>query len=318
MDNSVLDAAKALGVSPRRLSEEGLAGLALSLTVPAGADRPLLVAEARRQAGHRLLAEREVRGVLRALADAGIDAAPWKGLAVAEYWQSASRPVGDLDLLLAPQHLERAAELLLSAGYRRAPEARAGLLRRGPTGVELLPPEGRVVTVDLHERAFRSVGHRIETAPLLARSTPALLANAPVLRLDVVDHFHLLLVHAAKHALTYAKWRLDLVAVASLLDAYQWSVLEQRIALARTERPVALAIAVLGPLARTFQLAVAPTRASVARIVTKAWSRDAASPAALSKPERYLLEWALEPGLRARARMVAGIGEAWLRGLVIR
>jgi hypothetical protein len=309
---------------------ERLAGLYLDGLAASPEELPLLRLQRARQreALDDLAYARGIDTVLSALAERGIAPVPWKGRALAlAYWPRPElRPAGDLDLLIEPDALEPAVSALERHGYRRAPDESRGLLRRTPTGVELVPPKGGRVVVDLHTRPFRSVGHRITAADLLARARPSTLQGLPVRALDAADLLHLVFVHAAKHAVRSPKWLLDLLAIACASDEATWATALERAAAHGTTRPMWAAARLTAQLSALLaddplrahlrpELldAIAPA-APMSHLIDRIFSLDkAATSAPLSSWERYALEIVLEPGLVARARMAAGVAERLLR-----
>ena len=75
-------------------------------------------------AARNILLYADLARALRALSDAGAPVIVLKGAALAStvYPSIAHRPMGDVDLLVRPQDLERARRTLEAAGYRFVPE----------------------------------------------------------------------------------------------------------------------------------------------------------------------------------------------------
>jgi len=255
----------------------------------------------RRAAGDLALHEREARLVGECLSEAGIACAGWKGAAAAALWPTpASRPVGDLDVLVGVATLEAAAAALGRVGYRRAPGEKDGLFRRGAATVELLPPASFGLVVDLHERPFRSVGHRLRAEALIARASRTPLHPLP--QLAPLDHALLVLVHGAKHGLSHPKWRLDVAAVA---DRFPTEPLFAAAREHRLERAARAALAAVG--------ACAPEPGPSGRLLSRLLRPQAqdAPLDRLPRLSRYLLELLLEESTPSRLRM--GVG--YLEGL---
>jgi hypothetical protein len=307
-----LDAAAEIAAA-RRLAGLFLDGLsragARSRLGPAALER--LRAAARREAADDRLIARETSAVLELLAPLQPVVLKGRALAFDAWPRPEHRPPGDLDLLAEPRAVGEAAAMLRAHGYRPAPEGRRLPLRPPDTGITLLPPAGRKLVVDLHERLFRSVGHRIDPARLIARARPALLDGHPVRALDEADRLVFLAVHAAKHGVRELKWLLDLHAVAARASEATW---QRAVRLARasgTGRPVWAAASLLvglpgvaldGPLGALRPPSPWP------RLLGALIARDlAVAGAAPGRLEKYALELALEPSLGARARMVAGL-----------
>lgn len=301
----------------------GLAGLYLEAVAER---RPSELAAARAALGRAAAREaaqvetfaREAGALLDALSDLG--PVVLKGPALAAAWpEPRLRPVGDLDLLVGAHELEEACARLLRRGFRRAPEEPGGRLRPPPTGVELLPPEGARVAVDLHVRPFRSVGRRLDGAALRARSVTTSVLGRRVRVLEPADALLFAYVHAAKHAVRAPKWLLDLCALAGRADEDTWRVATRRARETGTARALWSAARLAAHLAPVPAAVLDETRpppwvaAALARVVT---TEDAAAARAPARAERYALEVLLEPGLRARGRGLLGVAERILAAAV--
>lgn len=278
-----------------RAVAQGLAGLVL-----AGSDEGLdpslrqqLRVAARREAADHAHASREIDALLDTLAH--FRPAILKGPTLAELWPAPHlRPPGDLDLLLDQEALDGAVGLLQTVGFRRAPAEPPSLVRRPDTGVSLLPPRDRSVVADLHVRLFRSVGHRLSGAALLARAHP----DGRLRRLDDADRLLFTCVHAAKHGVRSAKWLFDVIALLHATGPEVLAEAQRRAREARVERPLDAA------------LAIAERALGMHRPLLPFFSVEAALAARpLSRVGGYALELLLEPGLLARARMAAGLAE---------
>jgi hypothetical protein len=108
------------------------------------------------------------------------------------------RTYGDLDILVAPTDLREAGERLLGSGWQvlATPED----LRNGEVTGELEVGRPGSVVVDLHWSLVLSETLRrrfpIQTADLLARSTPVVVGTVEARTLDATDTF----VHLCHHA----------------------------------------------------------------------------------------------------------------------
>ncbi|HZU82390.1 MAG TPA: nucleotidyltransferase family protein [Polyangiaceae bacterium] len=307
-----LDGAAAIAIARR------LAGLFLDGADRAGR-RPSLApatlerlrAAARREAADDLAIARETDEVLSLLES--LSPLIFKGRALAfEAWPRPElRPPGDLDLLAEPGAVAEAASRLRARGYRPAPREPPLPLRRPDTGTTLLPPPGRRLVVDLHERPFRSVGHRIDPARLLARARPALVGGRAVRALDEADRLLLVAVHAAKHGGRELKWLLDLHALARRATEATWSRLARRARATGTARPLWAALVLLDGLpgvALDGILRALRPPPPWPRLLRSLIARElAVAGAPLGRAQGYALEVALEPSLPSRARMAAGL-----------
>jgi hypothetical protein len=290
---------------------EGLGARANALEPAA---RQALRRAAQREAADDALFARELADVLARVAPLG--PVVIKGRALAALWPRPSlRPPGDLDLLLPQEQLSEAAARLGPLGYRAAQVAAGGGLRARPTGIELIPPAGRRLMVDLHARLFRSVGAGIEGEPMIARARPAEVAGHQVRALDDADRLVYVFVHAAKHAVRELKWLLDLHAVAALSDETAWSAAMARVRSAGALRPflVAARLAASLPGAARPPLAIdlpPLSRVLLDRLISVEQSLRGAR---LTRWERYALELLLEERLAPRARRLAGVVERLVR-----
>ena len=110
------------------------------LDIPGQARSELEAAAGRQHAGAAVLAA-DLSVALAALRDAGVRALAFKGVALAAqaYGDFSIRGAGDLDLLVAPEDLERAHERCsrLLAGRRRRAIPTPG--RRGPGATSCAP-----------------------------------------------------------------------------------------------------------------------------------------------------------------------------------
>ncbi len=289
----------ALGIGPDRLKT---------------AARESLHRAARQEVADDLIAAREIGDILAILDGQGLRPVVLKGrsLAISVWPRPAFRPAGDLDLFIEEESFNSAVEALVAAGYRTTPDERPSRFRVRPAGVQLIPAEGRVVVVDLHSRLFRTVGRRLDTRAMLARSRPMLLDGHPVRDLDAADRLLFLLVHAAKHAVRRLKWLLDLHAVALRADARLWREAATRVGAGGVGRPffaaASLATSLPGVTVDVEALeSLRPPlwiRKPLKALINEAGAIRENDPALW---ERYALELLFEPSMRARARMAAGL-----------
>jgi hypothetical protein len=138
--------------------------------------------------------------VLAALAGEGIPVVPLKGIVISQRFLSdpGSRPMRDIDLLVAPHDAEPTGRLLQSLGYRPLQQAAAtSTWARGEARPETWSPE-HIRPIDLHTSAERDIAHLgLDVDRLLWRgSTSGTLLGAPAL----VPDLSTLLVHTALHA----------------------------------------------------------------------------------------------------------------------
>jgi hypothetical protein len=138
--------------------------------------------------------------VLAALAGAEIPAVPLKGFVISQRCLAdpASRPMRDIDLLVAPPDAERAGRVLGSLGYRRLrPGGKTSTWVRGEVRPETWSPD-HLRPIDVHTSAERDLAHLgLDIDRLLwDRSAPDTSLGAPALVPDGAA----LMLHTAVHA----------------------------------------------------------------------------------------------------------------------
>jgi hypothetical protein len=190
----------------------------------------------------------ELVHVLAALRQAGVEAIPVKGVVLAEtlYGGLALRSLGDLDVLVRPEDLPAARDLLITLGYAQAAEPGfenahhpfhdPPYYRRGTSGQ---------VCLELHWGLWASRFFRLGTESLWERSVAGRLHGAEARLLSPEDTLLHLAIHRSRSAL-----RLRFVCdVAELLwhhhTALDWDYVlgQARAAGARTALFYALSLA---------------------------------------------------------------------------
>ena len=182
------------------------------------------------------LAKRQLAEIISAFEGAGINPLVLKGAALAEsvYPDPATRPTGDIDLLVLPHHMAGAREVLGATGYR----CKAGYFDASEDLYcqEEFIPVGAARTrvgVDLHWRVHRFLGvtDRPRTEDLLERAVPVDSSSGTLKTLNTVDS----LVHSAFHAcLNHNRsmrlvWICDIALLARQLRAPgDWKLLQTR------------------------------------------------------------------------------------------
>lgn len=101
------------------------------------------------------LQEQEARRVIQALSQAGVEVILLKGadLRLRAYEDPATRPMTDIDLLIAPAQLQPGLAALARLGYRPAAshrDPRPGFREQFGHEITLAPPPGTRLLVDLH------------------------------------------------------------------------------------------------------------------------------------------------------------------------
>lgn len=120
--------------------------------------------------------EREIRQLVEVLTAAGVEVILLKGADVRYrlYEDPATRVMGDVDVLLAPEQMTRACSALERQGYRLHAwdlDPQPGFNARFDYDLSYQPPSGAVPFVDLHWE-IRQVGtlYRLPYGPLRARA----------------------------------------------------------------------------------------------------------------------------------------------------
>jgi hypothetical protein len=169
-------------------------------------------------AGEALRLAGELRRLVSALEQAGVAALAYKGpaLAVRAYGEVALRTYSDLDLLVAPGDVPRAARALAERGYAAAytfSPAQERLFLSVDGDVPFHHPHTGTL-VELHSRVSSArFCVRLPTAELMARARPVSIGGGTVPTLADDDLFLALCAHGAKH-----RWaRLEWLASASAL-----------------------------------------------------------------------------------------------------
>lgn len=168
-----------------------------------------------------------ISGTLRVLKAAGVRFIVLKGayLAEAVYGEITLRPMGDLDLLLRPDAIPDASELLLGSGFRPmnpsvsswrewTADEKKGFLRGAKHFFDLVHPGWRL-KVDLHASLVRaSDPFTIDAGALWGRAVPARIADEDALVLSPVDA----LLHLCLHASVAHRFRFGLRPMVDLFE----------------------------------------------------------------------------------------------------
>jgi len=227
------------------LLHRSLAGIA-----PAPAPLPVLerlrsLAEAFRF--QSLVLAQELVSVLRALEDAGITAAPYKGPALAAYLfqDFALRQFSDLDLLVRPRDALRAKRVMMTLGYvpRRGGSGRwDAAWVRAHYEFSFTAPRNRYV-LDLNWR----IVERVWCFPAIPDSTWSKLGRHSVLGFDVAwphseDLLLVLCLHGCKHKWEALKWVVDVMELLQMHPDLDCSRALERARRAGAYRMVALGL----------------------------------------------------------------------------
>lgn len=148
---------------------------------------------------------------LQALEAAQIRAVALKGPVLAErlYPDARARFSTDLDLLVAPADLERAAAALAALGYVAETGPSGDYYRRHHHHIHLVAP--RPPMIELHFRAYAGFGVIVPAEPLVAASIPYRTPRGlPTWVLAREDELLYLAIHAAGHCFERLLWLYDL------------------------------------------------------------------------------------------------------------
>jgi len=171
--------------------------------------------------------------ILDLFAGRGIVAVPFKGPALAQdlYGDLSTRRFDDLDILVAPQDVLRARDLLLANGF-----ARVQPRREVPEGV-LLRNEGELAVqrgerdplVELHWRVgWRLAAVSIPAEEIIACAWPLDLLGREVFAPSIGDQVLILCTHGASHAWHELEMMAAVVTAARRVAARDWPALLHR------------------------------------------------------------------------------------------
>ncbi len=235
--------------------EQGLEAL-IAATGAAGCDvEPTLTRVMRFQFARHLHATEELAA---RLADAGIDVILLKGSPLAARLYDAPpiepwmRPVGDIDLFVAPNAVDRAIDVLRQAGLHLIddPRTRHGGVKHS---VDFRGTEGRLngLLVELHARLSHSPWREnLEFGPLFERARPwersGVAANHRLRVLDPLDEIAFLASHGAGHRFEALKWLLDLRLSLGQLADIDAALVWQRAGDCRCEQALRIGLWAIG------------------------------------------------------------------------
>lgn len=186
------------GVTNQRLV--GMLGSAIATgRFPVTADQRAHVAALdAAQASVAVLLDRALLDVADQLDGAGIPFRVLKGAALAHtaYPDPDLRSYGDVDLLVASDHLDASLDVLVGSGARRRfPEPRPGFLRRFGKGVSVIRPDG--LEIDVHRTLVAGpYGLSVDLPGLFASAIPFQIGGRTLIGLGSTERF----LHACYHA----------------------------------------------------------------------------------------------------------------------
>lgn len=194
------------------------------------------IAEAlREQAVERAALVRAAGRLLTMLHEAEIAVVPLRGLTLAErlYPRTDLRPQSDIDLLVRPQAMEAALELLRGQGFAPINDWQPHLLARG------------TVLVDLHDEPLGADRIRcwrrltpLSVETFFDRARPGRVAGAPALVIDDALQLPWLCFHAAKHSFERMIWLWDIALLCRrITNDDGWGQAEETIRFLGLQRP---------------------------------------------------------------------------------
>jgi hypothetical protein len=239
--DSLLTSAREHGVLPMlflRLAD-------VDLAVPPAAQE-YLRAEYHRNVFHNLANAAELISVLEAFDHEGIPAMPYKGvvLGASVYGDLATRPAGDLDVLIQHRHLVRATALLLERGYQLTTPLRSDGTLVFPGNCEYgfeRPSDGMVIELRwrLTEPRFR---RNLGMDWVWPRRRVAILAGAEVPDLSPEIALLILCMHGSKHTWLRAIWICDVAQLLASSPCLDWKEVTQESKRLGLWRTVALGV----------------------------------------------------------------------------
>jgi hypothetical protein len=258
-----------------------------------------------------------LRGVLLHLLalfnDADLPVLPLKGLGLSQllYGDCTLRPTNDLDLLVREVDVERAVQLLLSAGCRRhfAPEQEVGLYHLLFTFKDGNDTEA---LIELHRDLTSEHLTRLDVTKVWAAASPSMWEGRVAWTMRTEDLFLYLCTHAMRDGLGSIKHLLDIAFMIERFGStWNWETLNKTVAEAHIEAPVWLT---LWHCQRFFPAALPPgfldairPRRGVGFVLGQAlfsWRGGVLSspPALLRSPMGTILDFLWEDSLRGKLR----------------
>jgi hypothetical protein len=291
----------------------------LDAIAPAAAPGPIfarLWAWHERTATRNAVMAQELLRILQLFADHGIPALPYKGpaLAASLYGSLALREFSDLDILLRPEDVRGAKNLLLARGYRPEfdlqPAAEAAMLRSGAQYHFALVHAGNGLMVELHWATDLDFPVEAAAAQPWWEVAPSAELEQGRVRAFTPDELVLILcLHGSKHYWSSLGWLVD---VAQLIDRHpdiDWEWIVSTATTLACERRLGLGLKLAADLLdvslpERMRHWIADIRGldAVAAAVTRTLFE--AEPKAMRPLETLKLDLALYGGARLRLRHV--------------
>lgn len=194
-----------------------------------------------------MLLTRELARILETCEEKGVPVIPYKGpaLAIQAYGDTALRQFSDLDLLVHERDADRAAQTLLTLGYRshhqmsRKPLANYVRLQCERGFVR----EGDGVYVEIHwATAPKYLSSYLDAEVYWGRTEKITIEGRTALALSIEDLLLTLCVHAGKHQWERLAWVCDLNETISKAASIQWEQLIEESQRTKTRRMLYLGL----------------------------------------------------------------------------
>jgi Uncharacterised nucleotidyltransferase len=173
----------------------------------------------RLEIAQNLVLERELQHVLHAFNEAHIPVLLFKGpsLAYTVYPEANMRTYHDIDILIRPDDLPRAHELLAQMGYTFYEEYRANVTNSKRTGFNYIlarPDSWFEIPIELHTAPHPSeIGTDFDVEALWLRARHIEVLGESTLTMHPIDHLLYLCWHYRFHGFTRLLWLYDLVVM---------------------------------------------------------------------------------------------------------
>ncbi len=197
--------------------------------------------------GRNLYLTGELCRILSTFSDAGVEAIPYKGpaLAISAYGNLDSRRFVDLDIMVRKADVKRAKELLLARGYQCETdwtEAQQTLLMRTQHNMAMRREHGRLI-VELHwEVAPDLFASSFQAEQLWERLEPMSLNNLTVKTLSGEDLLLSSCIHGSKHLWERLAWICDVAELLRTGRDLNWADLCRRANATATDRMMFLGL----------------------------------------------------------------------------
>ena len=266
-----------------------------------------MTSAARAIAALNMMLTAELAELLPDLEKAGCGPVVIKGpaLAVAVYGDLASRPFGDVDVVVEPWTRRRACDLLESRGYVPSPSVPKQWQEawRVSTHEQLFKREGSPLLVDLHwELTARGYSYSMRLAEVRHRLERVHTGACEVWTLGPEDTLLFLCLHGTKHDWAILSWLVDLAELVRGQPGLDWDEVLLWSRVPGRRRPVQLGL----------HLAHRVLEAPVPADVLADGARDPEVAALVEAVSAAFLDPSSAPGRGLLARMVSTV---WFRGM---